>query len=202
MKNIIHRILITALMISCIGTVDAAQTNEKSKQTKVVKTKSLKPAVQTKKGWSVKAKVIAALGVVATGIGLYLAYRKFKSAHDENKQYDALHAFEKQQQEVLKYQIPNGNAGELMQYLEAHHENFQQAMANPQGRANIENLFNDQRFIAHMEGPRGAWFRQQLVREFNQEAILNNVAQANFVDAIIAGLNQQEEMVNRRIDRF
>lgn len=64
MKKTLNLTLVACLTLATIGTVNTEPAKEKSE--KVVK--------PTSKGWSVKAKVLAALGVVATGIGTWILY--------------------------------------------------------------------------------------------------------------------------------
>ncbi len=201
MKNIVHRILVTALMISCIGTVDAAPTNEKNKHEKVVKTKPLKPAEQTKKGWSTKAKVIAALGVVATGIGLYFAWKKYttttqETAADKNLEILTTKKYGKREQDAQRYQIPGGRAGRLMHHVLANHEPCQEAMKNPVCQANIERLFNNAELIALMDNEHsGRICEAQLNAAFNDQGIVARSARPDFVEQTIAELNRRVEKI-------
>lgn len=169
--------LIAILLLATIGTVDAAQLNEKNNQTKVVKTK------QTKKGWSVKAKVIAALGVVATGIGLYVAWKRYTAT---DKDFEILKQYEKRQENVDKYQIPAGRAGRLMHHVLALHEPCQKAMRNPDSQANIERLFNNEEFIGLMDNERFGYICEARINAlFNDPLVIQASTQPDFIQGTL-----------------
>jgi hypothetical protein len=196
MKRTLNLTLFACLMLATISTVDAAQTKDKSipqsfgTGKKVVKS--------TSQGWGIKAKVITALGVVATGIGLYVAWKKYTAT---DKDLEILKQFEKNQENVGKYQIPAGRAGRLMHHVLALYEPCQEAMRNPESQANIEALFNNEEFIGLINHERFGYICEaQINAFFNGQIFVQTHAHPNFVQgtlnmlrASIRQSNQQPE---------
>lgn len=159
-------------MISCISTVDAVQTKDKNKNAKVVQS--------TSKGWSVKAKVFAALGLAATGLGLYLAWKKLATGDTD---LDVLTQYARNEQNAEKYQIPAGRAGRLMHHVLAHHEPCREAMGNAQSQANIEGLFNNEEFMALMNHERFGYICEARINAlFNDWIIVQASARPDFIE--------------------
>lgn len=179
MKRILNLTLVAGLMLTGITTIDAAPAQIKPAPAKVVKK-------QPSRKWSLKTKALAALGVVATAAVAYLAYR-YRISKQESSIIDETIRFERPVEPA--YQVPAGRPRALFNYSRYQSENFQQAMRNPQSAHNIEQLFNDERFVALINNPRADLVEERLRAAFNTPAIINMSAYDNFVDFMLDAIN-------------
>lgn len=177
MASSIRNLLVLGLIAACMPVISAAPATKAKK----IEAKTTKKTVTKTKGFSLKTKAIAAVSVVATVAIAYLVYR-YKTGKTEVTLDDILR-YEPQQ--APAYQVPAGQAGRLMRNLEAHNENFQQAMRNAENRANIEALFNNDEFAELMEGRLANYIGIQLAALFNDAQILDVSAQPNFSQSVI-----------------
>lgn len=173
--KILNLTLLAALILSCINVAAVAPTKN---QKKIEAKTSKKPA----KGWSLKAKAIAAFGVVATGMVAVAIYR-YRLATQQSD-LDKIFAFN-QQNNAPQHQIPAGNARELFQYSLDFNENFQQAMREPQSAHNFQQLFHNQRFIALMNNPQADLVRERLRAVFNDPELMHISMRNDFVGVMI-----------------
>jgi len=200
MKMTINLTLLTAVMISTISTAVAAPASLPAaakamagKQSCVGERNKTQKTTKKSSRWSFKAKAIAAASVVAAGIIAVIIY-KLKNRQPGEISLDELFKFEQQAQP--QQNVPAGRAGQLMQGL-VHNPNYQQAMRNPASRANIEQLFHNEEFVALMAGRLGQYIEVQLPAIFNDAQILDVSAQADFAQRVIDRFNE----VQRKIDR-
>lgn len=186
--KILNITLLVGLMLSCINVAAVAPTkNQKKIETKTSK----KPA----KGWSLKAKVIAALGVVATGVVAYLAYQTCivcdQSAHGP---YD-LYEDEPNQAQPLAapiHQIQGPRARQLFYDLEANNQNFLNAFQNQQAQANILRLLNDPFLERYLEDVELAEIiRNQIQNQTDQPDFVQQAADANYVERFMRLFNEE-----------